>query len=186
MADIPTRDEVRDALAAAMTVALAITRSKQRAEDFVQEAFESVLSGARPWLRDKGPFDRHLMGAVRSIVSHSRTSAQPKKDVEAQEGFHREVVGHSAPSPEDKTLHRAEEEGRQSTADSELDDLDASVADNPAARSVLRCRRAHDEPLKAGEIAKKLGLPVEQIYRANELLKEHLAKIRARKKDPEE
>jgi DNA-directed RNA polymerase specialized sigma24 family protein len=51
MRDVPTKDEVREAYEAAMAVALAMTRSKERAADLVQDAFERILT-TRPWARD--------------------------------------------------------------------------------------------------------------------------------------
>ena len=184
MADTPTRDEVREALKAAMAAALSITRSRPQAEEVVQDAFERVLT-TRPWTRSHGPFDRHLVGTVSSLVSHSRTSKRPEKDAEAHEGFHQEVVGDVAPSPEKKTLERAEEEDAQASADAELDALDASIADNEGARAVLRCRREH-ELTKASDIALKLGMPVDAVYRANELVRDHLRKLRKKRGKEEE
>jgi hypothetical protein len=50
---------------------------------------------------------------------------------------------------------------------------------------VLRCRREHGLA-KAGEIAAKLGIPVDQVYRANEVLKERLRTLRKKQKKDEE
>jgi DNA-directed RNA polymerase specialized sigma24 family protein len=183
MGDEPTQEEVRNAYMAAMAVAMKILKSKSRAEEVVQDVFEALLT-TRPWVRAKGPFDRHVVGATCSIISNQRQSAAPKRDKQTQSGFQREVIGHSALSPEQKTLDRAEEEGAQTDAEAELDALEASVADNPVAVAVLRCRRAHEEPPKAAEIAREIGHPVELVYRANDVLKDHLRKLRSRgKKD---
>ena len=181
MGDIPPSDEVREAYEAAMAAALGMTKSRQRAEELVQDAFEAAMT-TRPWTRKDLTFKQHLVGAVWSLASHEHTSQRPRMERDAARGWHREDVGMKAPSPEDKTLHRAEEEGRQTSADAELDELDASLADNETARRVLRCRREH-EMVKAADIAGKLGLPVEQVYRANEALKERLRTMR-KKREP--
>jgi DNA-directed RNA polymerase specialized sigma24 family protein len=183
MADVPTREEVRDAIKAATAAALAITKSRQLADELVQDAFERVLT-TRPWSRDKGPFDRHLVGAVSSLASHGWASKRPEQDLRAHEGFQQEVVGLTAPSPETKTLERAEEEDAQARAEAELDALEASVAGNDAAVAVLRCRREH-ALTKAADIAAKLGMPQPQVYRANELLRDHLQRLRKKRKDDE-
>jgi DNA-directed RNA polymerase specialized sigma24 family protein len=179
LGDTPTRDELRVALGAAMAAAMAITRSRDRADEAVQAAFEAVMT-TRPWVRSKGPFDRHLAGAVRSIINHGFASKAPKKEAAASAEYQREVVGEAAPSPEDTTLDRADEESRQTNADADLDALEGSVADNAAALAVLRCRREHGLS-RAGDIAEKLTMPVEQVYRANEVLKDHLKKLRRRR-----
>ncbi len=162
-----------------MAAALGITRSKPRSEEIVQDAFERVMT-TRPWSRRDRSFEQHMVGVVYSLTNHAFTSAKPKQDREAHEGFQREEVGMEGASPEIKTLERAETEGRATRAEQELDELEASCTDNPTAREVLRCRREH-ELVKAGDIAAKLGIPVEQVYRANEALRERLKTIRKRR-----
>jgi DNA-directed RNA polymerase specialized sigma24 family protein len=182
MADTPTQREVREAYEAAMSVAVVITRSRDCAEDYVQQAFEAVYSGTRPWFRDKGAsFDEHLMGAVRSIISNSRVARREERDARAHEKF-QEDVGMQGVSPEGRILEHAEDEGGKAQAVNELDELDASLGDNADARAVLKCRRESEEALKAGEIARRIGMPVGRVYRANELIREHLEKVRAKQK----
>jgi RNA polymerase sigma factor (sigma-70 family) len=182
MADVPTTQEVRDAYEAAMAVAVAMTRSKLRAQEIVQNAFERILT-TRPWSRAERTFAQHAANTARSLVLHARISKSDAHDKEAHEGFHRHGIGHSAPSPERRTLEHAEEEGQQSEAEGELDALDATLEDNPVARQVLRCRR-ETELTKAGEIAAKLGIPAAQVYRANEALKERLKTLRKSRTRP--
>lgn len=185
MGDVPTNEEAREAIEAAMIAALGMTKSKQRAEELVQDAFEACLT-TRPWSRKEHSFKHHLFGAVWSLTSHQNTSKRPANERAAAAGWHREEAGFAAPSPEDRTLHRAEEEGRQTSADEELDALDASLGDNEVARRVLRCRR-DSEAVKAREIAEKLGLAPEQVYRANEVIRDHLRALRKKRgKDPGE
>ncbi len=177
--DVPTKQEARAAFSAAMIAALGMTRSKARAEEIVQDAFEKVMT-TRPWSRKDRTFEQHMVGVVWSLSNHAFTSAKPKQDAEAAEGFHREEVGTREASPEDKALERAEHEGRATGAEQELDALEAACADNTNALAVLRCRREHGL-VKAGEIAEKLGMPVEQVYRANEALRERLKTLRKRR-----
>ena len=170
----PSKEEVRDAVDAAMAVALAITQSRQRAEDVVQDAFERALT-TRHWDRSKGPFDRYMAGVVRSLLNIAFHSAGPEREAKAHEGFYDEVAGRWTESAEVKTLEYAEAEERDARAVEDLERLRASVAEHPVAPEVLKCRERGID--KAAQIARELEVPVQKVYRANELLKEHLGKI---------
>jgi len=180
MGDTPTKDEVRAGYQAAMAFAMAVTKSKARAEEAVQQAFESLYAGVREWRRAKVAFDVFAIGATRSIISNERKAKREERASKAAEIFQADV-GTQAASAEDRTLAHAEEVQRLGGAGSELDALDASIGDHEDAREVLRCRRGTDEPLKAAEIARCTGIPVGRVYRANELLSDHLKKLRARR-----
>jgi DNA-directed RNA polymerase specialized sigma24 family protein len=171
----PSKEELREAYAAAMALAMAITRSKQRADEVVQDAFERLLT-TRRWDRGKGPLDVHMMGAVRSLLSNAHRSAVPRKEATAHEAFQDEAAGRRTESPEHQALEHAEAVERQASAASALDRLTERVSGDPVASGVLRCRAEGLQ--KAGDIAAALGVPVEQVYRANELLKLQLKKIR--------
>lgn len=171
---LPSKTEVRAAYEAALAFALRMTRSKDRAQEVVQEAFERVLT-TRPWKRNV-PFEVHLIGVVRSLLDTLFHSAASRHEAEAGEGFHREVVGRSTASAEERALEHAESEMRRETAARELELLAEQVADDPVAPGVLRCRG--NGVTKAADIAKVLEVPVEQVYRANELVKGQLKKIR--------
>jgi DNA-directed RNA polymerase specialized sigma24 family protein len=186
MSDVATKEELREALEAATAFAVSMTRSKARADDLVQQAFEAFLTGERSWQRDKLPFKVFLIGAVRSMLSHERRDEAGGNGVRAEKDFQRDIVGKKAPSPEAKTLERAEEEGKQTAADATLDAIDAALGDNETARAVLRCRGKSEVPMKAGAIAKELELPVDDVYRANELIKDHARKSRAKTTKTEE
>lgn len=172
---LPSRTEVRAAYEAALAYAIKLTRSRERAQELVQTAFDRVLS-TRTWDPAKLPFDVYVIGVVRSLLNIEHRSAAPRNEAAAGEGFHQEVVGRSTPSAEDKALEHAEAEMRRERAVRDLERLGQRVADHPVAPGVLRCRG--DGIIKAADIARELGVSVEQVYRANELLKEQLKKIR--------
>ncbi len=174
----PSKEELRDAYAAALAYALKKTGSKARADDALQDASELLLT-TRKWDRTRGPLDVYLIGIVRSVLSHARASATPRREQVAHEGFHAEVVGRQTQSPEARTLDHAESAERQTNAATELELLTASVADYPVPLGVLRCRAEGLD--KASEIAANLRVPVDDVYRANEMLRLHLKKIRERK-----
>ncbi|HEY8088176.1 MAG TPA: hypothetical protein VIF09_10035 [Polyangiaceae bacterium] len=171
-----TREELRDVYVAATRYAQSLLKSKARAEDVVQRAFEKLLT-TRRWNPAGGvPLLHHMLGVVKSMVSDAFKSKAHERADRAHGEFQRDV-GEKERSPEEATLDRAETEGRQSDAESELDRLEASVSGHDLAPRVLRCRR--DGKVKASDIARELDVPVAQVYRANEMLKDHLRKIRA-------
>ncbi len=69
----PSKEELRDAYAAALAYALKKTGSKARADDALQDASELLLT-TRKWDRTRGPLDVYLIGIVRSVLSHARAS----------------------------------------------------------------------------------------------------------------
>jgi DNA-directed RNA polymerase specialized sigma24 family protein len=172
---LPSKTEVRAAYEAALTFAIKVTRSRERGQELVQAAFERMLT-TRAWDPGKVPFDVHMIGIVRSLLYIEHHSAQPRNEQHAGEGFHQEVVGRSTASAEDRALEHAEAEMRREMAARQLEQLAERVADHPVAPGVLRCRT--EGVTRAADIATHLGVPVEQVYRANELLKEQLKKIR--------
>lgn len=184
MGDVPTQDEAREGREAAMVAALGMTRSRQLAEELVQDAFEAVFT-TRPWSRAEKTFKYHVVGVVWSLASHAFKSKDAERDAEAHEGWHREDAGVTAPSPEARTLHRADEEQKQTDAEAELAALEASFDRGDLALRVLRCRR-DDGLTKAAEIADRLGVAVAAVYRANEALRDHLKTVRKQRRNSDE
>ncbi len=172
-----SKKDIREAHRAAMVVALALTRNRSRAEDVVQDAFERVMT-TRPWDPAKGSLERHLAGIVRSLVNIAHHAAAPRLEAEAQETLYDEV-GRTTGSAEEKMLDAAEVAARDAHAEGELARLGAGVANHAVASGVLRCRAEGME--KSAEIARALDVPIDQVYRANELLSERLRKMREAK-----
>ena len=173
-----SKQDLRDAYKAALALAMKLTRSKARADDVVQDAMERLLT-TRPWDPSKGPLDEHVVGIVRSLLNIAHRSAAPRREARAHEGFHAEVVGRQTESPGHGTLEHAESDARQKDAGTILEKLTSQVAGHPVALGVLRCREDGIE--RARDMAAALRVPVEEIYRANELLKYHLKLIREAK-----
>jgi DNA-directed RNA polymerase specialized sigma24 family protein len=160
-------------------VALALTRSRARAEEVVENAFERLLT-TRRWNPGKAPLAKHLAYIVKSLVMHEESSTRPERDQAAAEGFYRETETERAESSEQKNLLYAESASRQAEAARELEELRASVAHQPLVSEVLRKREEGLE--RAADVAQALGVPVERVYRANEVLREHLKRIRQSRK----
>jgi hypothetical protein len=106
-------------------------------------------------------------------------SKKPARSAEAHDGFHRELAGTEKPSPEAAILEHAAQQRRDVSAESELAELAANVAGHPLAGRVLEQRRAGVK--KAGDVARALDVRVEDVYRANDVLRRNLRAIRKRK-----
>lgn len=170
-----SNEEFRQVYATLVQIAHAILKSKPRADELVHRTCLKLMT-TRRW-DATGPFVDYAVGAMKSELSNSFTSKAGEKAEKAADGHQREVVGRDhAPSPEEATLEQARIEQQQGEADDELDRLAARVAKNETLAAVLRCRR--DGMVKPSVIAEELKLPVTAVYKANELLRYHLKKMR--------
>ena len=172
-----SKEEFREVYAAATRFALALMRDRARADDLVSETFEKLLT-TRRWDPTKKPLLDHVLGAIRSNRSNRFHSKAGEHAAVAHEGYQREEAGMEAVSPETKNLERAEEEGAQADAEAELEALAKSVEKHAVAPRVLACRRAGKT--KRSEIADELGVSPAEVSLANDVLRDHLRKIRAR------
>ncbi len=177
-----TKEQMRALVELAQSVALAITKSKARADNVVQTTFERLLT-TRRW-DGKKPLEAHVVGIVKSLVSHEHTSMKSTRLSEAHEGFHRENVGHHSPSAEDKALRASADEQKQSGAARELDELAGAIAEHPLAPRVLQKRR--EGLTKAADIAQALSVNVQEVYRANDVLRRSLHAMRRKSGDGDE
>jgi len=173
-----SKAEFREVYAAAARLALALMKDRHRADLLVSDTFEKLLT-TRRWDPKTKPLLDHVLGSMRSIRSNTFRSRAAAHDAVAHEGFQREEAGMEAESPETKTLARAEEEGAQTEAEAELDALAKSVETHALAPRVLACRRAGKT--KRSEIADELGVSPAEVSLANDVLRDHLKKIRARR-----
>jgi DNA-directed RNA polymerase specialized sigma24 family protein len=171
----PSDQEKRSAYRAAVQLADSITHSSDRARDVVQEAFLRTLS-TRPWRADDVTFEDHMLGIVRSLLNIEHRSAARRNASLAADGFHREVVGYRTESAEADHLEHEHWARRDADAASLYEKLAAAIAHHPVAPEVLRC--VLDGNHKAADVAERLGVPVEKVYRANEVIKDNLRRIR--------
>ncbi|MDP9001198.1 MAG: hypothetical protein M3O46_13940 [Myxococcota bacterium] len=177
-----SKAQMRALFELAYSVAMAITRLKERADVVVQMSFERLLTTSR-W-DGKKPIDIHIAGIVKSVTSNHYKSEKSTQKAKAHDGFHREVVGTHSASTEDLVLEVEEDNERQETASNELEKLAAECADHPLAPRVLQARI--EKVGKASDIARALGVSRDEVYRANEVLKRNLRAIRTRKETDEE
>jgi DNA-directed RNA polymerase specialized sigma24 family protein len=176
-----SKTELRELYVTAMRIALGLMKSRSAAEQLVSDAFEALLT-TRRWDKSKGPLERHLFGVLTSIRSNRFKSKADARAEDVGKEYQREM-GEVAQSAEARMLSHSASEADRSSAGDELDELARSVAHLPVATKVLGCLRASEdgEKKKPAEVAAELGLPREEVYMANKLLREHLAKIRARR-----
>jgi DNA-directed RNA polymerase specialized sigma24 family protein len=175
-----SKKEFAELHVAALSLALAITKSKARSEEIVQQSFEALMT-TRRWNPGGTPLLNHLLGIVKSLLHHQHASRSAARDARAHDGFYAEVAGDRTPSTEEMTLDRAADDDRQRRAASEIEQLTTAVAHNTVVSGVLRCRI--EGSTKAAAIAQQLKVRVEQVYAANDLLKHHLRRIRAGARD---
>jgi DNA-directed RNA polymerase specialized sigma24 family protein len=177
-----TKEQMRALVELAQSVARAITKSDSQADNIVQTTFELLLT-TRRW-DSKKPLEAHVVGIVKSLISHAYAKEKSTRPAQAHEGFHYENVGHHSPSPEDKTLDASADERKQSRAARELDELATTVAKHPLAPRVLQKRM--EGVTKAADIAQALSVNVAEVYRANDVLRRNLKAMRRNRGDDDE
>lgn len=182
-----SRDEFRQVYASATRIALGVMRDREAADRLTSDAFEALMT-TRRWDPTRGPLAQHVFGILMSIRSNQFHSKEPERDRKTRRDFQREEVGTKGASPEDRALEHTEREAAAGEAETELEELARSVADQPLAKRVLEKRleaTVEGEPKRASVIAAELGVEVKEIYKANDVLRGHLRAIRKRRGTPE-
>jgi hypothetical protein len=179
-----SKQEFREAYEAAMHLAMGLTRgNKAQADELVSDTFEALMT-TRRWDPTRGPLVRHVLGALTSIRSNKFRSKGGDRDKGAEKAYQRDELGLRGADAQERMLEHNEREGARQEAAEVLDELEKSLADHAVAPRVLRARREADDgdKKKAAEIAAMLKMPVDPVYGANKLLREHAAKILARRR----
>jgi DNA-directed RNA polymerase specialized sigma24 family protein len=175
-------DELHAAWRAATLVALRATRSPQAAGEAVSDAFQ-VVCRTNAWDPARGAFLPYFLGVLKRMLLASHRGH--KREGLAKQAYRREVLPASVSSHETDLLARAEEAAepartarRHALAARRLAELERRIAQHPLAPAVLRCK-AEGLERRPADVAATLGVPVAQVYRAVEVLKYHLNRIRA-------
>jgi DNA-directed RNA polymerase specialized sigma24 family protein len=155
------------------------SKSKALAEELVPIVYLKMAS-TRRWNSAKGPFGRHFMLCMKSELSHHFKSKAPEKEAAAREGYAREELPTTAASAEDHII-RAETEtedtaAREAKATREVALLRERIASHDLMPKVIACLERGAEGPRV--IADELGVPVVKVYRALDLMRHHLKKIR--------
>jgi len=177
LAVIP-RNEFRAVWERVTLVALRITKSKLRADQLMSDVYAKLVT-TRRWDPSKKPLEKHLFGTVRSLLNIEYRSKQGEREALGNEGYHREVrPGHDV-SVEDAVIEASDADARQTQAALEVEELRRRAASHPVMSGVLRCKSGGIN--KAADIARELNASPKEVYRAIELLKDHLTRMRAGK-----
>jgi DNA-directed RNA polymerase specialized sigma24 family protein len=173
------RAELVSAMRVVRAFVIKKTKSKLLADDFVPNVFVKITR-TRRWNPAKGPFSRHYMLCMKSELSNYWKSKAPEKEAEAHEGFGREELPTKTPSVEDDIIREETEAevaaARQAKAARELLLLRARIAGHELMPGVLAALEHGTEERAA--IARELRVPAQKVYRALDLMRHHLKKIR--------
>jgi hypothetical protein len=175
--------ELQAALRVVRAWVISQTKSKALADELVPNVYLK-MTRTRRWNSAKGPFARHFMLCAKSEKNHHFASKAPEKEAEARQGYAREELPTAAASPEDLIV-RAETESEQAAAGQaraifELEQLRARTAQHELMPQVIACIARGIED--SGAIAHELGVPVVKVYRAKDLIRHHIKKIRETEK----
>jgi DNA-directed RNA polymerase specialized sigma24 family protein len=171
-----TADELKDLYEDAWAFAYRLTKSKDLAYEITQTSF-MLFYTTRRWNPDGPvPLARHVLGIVKSVVSHRRTAKGPKREAEAAATF-LSAGGDTARSAEEANLEHAEYERGRAGAESVLEKLRAKLAGNDVALRRLEVMASSVD--KPAEQARALKVSVEEVYRAREATQYHLKRILA-------
>jgi DNA-directed RNA polymerase specialized sigma24 family protein len=171
-----THDEFKGLCEAAWAFAYRLTKSKDLADEITQTSFV-LLYTTRRWNPDGAvPLARHVLGIVKSVVSHRRTAKGPKRDAEAGATF-LAAAGDTARSAEEANLEHAEYERGRAGAERVLEKLRARLAENDVALRRMEVMASSVD--KPAEQARALKVSVEEVYRARQATQYHLKRILA-------
>ena len=110
-----TKEQQRELYELVLTAAHRATKSREKAREITQEAFVRVMT-TRPWDASKEPsLERHMLGIVKSVLSHERTSK--RSDYESRAADEGALLsGGATESAETSGLGRAEREEQKAIA----------------------------------------------------------------------
>jgi DNA-directed RNA polymerase specialized sigma24 family protein len=181
------RDVLASATRHARTFVINKTRSngmdkeeaKLLAWELVQDVFVKVTR-TRRWNAAKGVFSRHFMLCTMSELNHHFTSKAREKEKEANEGYGREELPTHTPSVEDRIIEEQTETelmaARESKAAREVALLREKIASHELMPRVAAALEGGTT--RPADIATELGVPVQKVYRALDLMRHHMQNIR--------
>jgi DNA-directed RNA polymerase specialized sigma24 family protein len=163
-------DEWAVAWSRVLLLGLRVTDSLARAEDIRQEAYLRLIT-TRRWDRDRHSFLKHMLLVATSILKHGDKARARRTHYEAEAGAeYKRERGVTTPSPEHDMLEHAENERSRDFAVRALAELRRKLAGFPVELRLVdhaEQLEARDEELeKPAELAKAMGVRVEEVYRA--------------------
>jgi DNA-directed RNA polymerase specialized sigma24 family protein len=168
--DVPA-EQWDDAWVAVLLLGLRITSSNAHADDLRQEAYARLMT-TRPWRRDEQPsFVTHMVRVAASVLKHDQKAHVRRTHHEADAGAeYKRDRGDTAP-PDEEMIEHAENRRRQDYAAGALAELRRRLAEHPLELRIVdhlaqELDEDDEEPPKPAEVARALGVPVGEVYRA--------------------
>jgi hypothetical protein len=164
----------------ALLLATRWLKSPQRARALLSDVYRK-LTTKRRWDPSKGTLRLYVVHMMRSLLREETFAKPGARVVAASEGYHREVRPERVDASDELHLERAEADRRRKKAASALVKLEARIANLPLARRIVDAQREaeeSDEILSPAKLADRLGVPRKDVYRALEMLRHHMDKIR--------
>ena len=173
---IPPGVEVSDeewahAWNAVLDLGLRVTKSNARADDIRQEAYVRLLT-TRPWTpQGETPFYRHMLLTASSILKHENKARRRRAQYEADGGAqYKRERGVAARSPEQDALEHGENLRSHDQAVRALAELRRRLAAFPLELRIIdqaaQAEATGGDLQAPAELARILGVGVEEIYRA--------------------
>ena len=170
--------EWEEAWIAVLDFGLRVTKSLDRAQDIRQQAYLRLLT-TRPWTRDRPTtFLKHMLLTASSILKHDAKARSRRERYEAEAGAeYKRERGDSAPPPEQNILEHAEQERSRDRAARILAELRRRLSDFPLELALIdraeQTEASDDEPETPSELARALGVSIEEVYRARARIKRY-------------
>ena len=160
----------------ALIIATRMTRSPARGRELVSALYQK-LTTTRRWDATRAPLRPFVVYTLRQLMRSERADGYSALERRGNEGFHREIRPERVDSPEEMNLEKAEADRREARAIRELAELERRIAGLPLAKRIVEAQRERDFE-KPAHLAAYLQAPIEDVYRAQEMLRYHLKKIR--------
>ena len=155
-------------------------KSPARARELLSDVYRK-LTTTRRGDPQKGTLRLYVVHMMRSLLRDQIQVKPGAREVAAREGYHREMRPERVDASDEMHLDRADADRRKAKAARELAKLEVRIEKLPLARRVLEAQRdagEDDDFSTPGKLAEHLGVPVKDVYRALEMLRYHIAKIR--------
>jgi hypothetical protein len=165
----------------ALIIATRMTQSPARARELLSLLYQK-LTTTRRWDATRAPLRPFVVYTLRRLMQSERAEGYSARERKANEGYHREIRPERVGSAEEMNLEKAEADRREAVAIRELAELERRIADLPLAKRIVEAHRERDFA-KPSDLAAHLQEPVENVYRAQEMLRYHLKKIREDARD---
>jgi DNA-directed RNA polymerase specialized sigma24 family protein len=183
--------EWEDAWIAVLGFLLNVTKSNARADDIRQEAYARLFT-TRRWTPDREkPFLRHMLLTASSLLKHEYKAGDRRKKYEQRGGaVYLRERGRATPSPEHDLLEHAERVKSRDEALRVLGELRRRLAGFPLELRLIdqaeQAEASGDELDTPAELAKILGVGVDEVYRARARIRRYRESVVAAVRGPDE